>query len=129
MIEQLPETVLTYKDDQLSAWIAGDKSLVPSFLTVPPAVLNQPSYHFGEAFTVRSYHERLGWLGFFLFALGTQFPGSRDRHEGRRKLAEIIPAAALQKFRSVRAEDPSCILGAGEPDLFLYKDDGSFMFV
>jgi hypothetical protein len=129
MIEKLHETVLTYRDDQYRAWKAGDKSLVPSFLAVPPAVLNQPSYHFGEVFTLSSYHERLGWFGFFLFALGTQFPESRDREEGRRKLAEIIPAAALQRFRSVRAADSTCILGRGEPDLFLYKDDGSFMFV
>ena len=118
-----------YADDQLRVWKAGDKSLAPSFLTVPPVVRNQPSYHFGEVFTIRSYHERGGWLGCLLYALGNQYPKSKDRLEGRRKVMEIIPADALRRFRAVRAADSSYILGRGEPDLFLYRDDGSFMFV
>ncbi len=129
MIENVTETVLTYGDEQLRAWKAGDKSLAPSFLVVPPAVFNQPSYHFGEVFTLRSYHDRDGWLAFLLYALGDQYPKSADRLEGRRKVAEIIPADALRRFRAVRATDSSYILGRGEPDLFLYKNDGSFMFV
>ncbi len=129
MIQQVRETVLTYKDDQLRAWKAGDKSLAPPFLAVAPAVLNQPSYHFGEVFTLSSYYERHGWLGFLLYALGNQYPGSADRGEGRRKAEQIIPPDDLRRFRDVRMRDSSGRLGRGEPDLFLYKDDGSFMFV
>jgi VRR-NUC domain len=126
MIKEVRERVLTYKDEQIRAWTQGDKSLAPSFLDVAPAVFNQPQYHFGEVFTLRSYHERDGWLGFILYALGGQYPRSASRLEGRRKAEQIIPADALRRFRDARMSDSR---GGGEPDLFLYKPDGSFMFV
>lgn len=128
MIREIQEMVLTFTKEQEHAWIHGDKSLMPPFLDIAPAVFNQPRYHFAEAFTLRSYHERDGWLGFHFYALGKQYPRSASRIAGRRKAEEIIPPAALQRLRDVRAADSSGIRGRGEPDLFLYKDDGSFMF-
>ena len=106
--------------------MAPDKSLVPDFVTKTADLDNQPSYHFGEMFALRWYHENQGWLGFRGYALGFQYPGSGKRRAGRQKVEEIIPASKLARMRELRATEA---FGSGEPDLFLYKPDGAFMFV
>lgn len=129
MIVEIPETVLTYTKREFDAWIEGDKSLIPPFVDVPSAVLNQPHYHFFEAFTLRHYHERFGWNGFWMYALGPQYPGSKARAVNRSKVEEIIPAVDLERFRRLQVAHPLIKSGAGEPDLFLFKEDGTFMFI
>jgi VRR-NUC domain len=129
LMTEIAETVLTYTKRQFDAWIQGDKSLIPSFVEVPAAVANQPHYHFFEAFTLRHYHESFGWRGFWMYALGPQLQGSESRKVNRSKVEDIIPAADLERFRKLQAADPLIRSGAGEPDLFLYKESGAFMFV
>jgi hypothetical protein len=129
MVIEIPEKILVYNQQDFEAWTQGDKSLIPSFLPVPDAVANQPQYHFPEILTLRHYHQSHGWLGFHLYALGPQYPGSESRKLGRAFVERIIPADDLQRFRQLQAADPLIRSGAGEPDLFLYNEKGAFMFV
>ena len=126
MLATIDETVLVYDKRQLDAWKSGDKALIPQFVKIPAIVGNQPGYHFGEMYALRWYHEREGWLGFSSYALGSQYAGSERRAEGRAKAEEVIPRSRLMKLRRLRSGEH---LGTGEPDLFLYKTDGSFKFV
>jgi hypothetical protein len=122
----ITEVVLSYQAAVREKWNAGDKSLLPPFAERPPILFEQPHYHFGEALALRHYHMMLpfGWKGFSNYALGKQFPHSARRLKGRLKVEEVIPRKLLEHFRAVRSD-----VYAGEPDLFLYRDDGSFMFV
>ena len=129
MIVELQERIVEYAASQLTAWIAADKSLVPAFADRPPILAAQPSHHFAEALTLRDYHEREGWMGFAHYAIGDQYLGSARRREGRRKLREIIGARLLESILALRATTAGTKYGAGEPDPFLFKPDGSFRFV
>lgn len=125
---EIQEKVIFYNRSQLLAWRKGDKSLILDFLERHAVLQNQQAYHFGEYFALRYYHELDGWLGFNFYALGSQYPNSKKCEAGRRKVEEIIPAKKLSRFRSLRTEDV-LKAGAGEPDLFLYKNSGEYMFV
>jgi hypothetical protein len=124
-VVDIRETVLVYKREDYAAWVQGDKSLIPDFVPIPAIVWSQPRKHFGEAFALRHYHETYGWTGSWFYALGPQYPGSERRMEGRAAIERIIPAKLLRRFRDLRADEPR---GSGEPDLFLYDAQGSFMF-
>lgn len=123
------ENIVEYRRAQLDSWILGDKSLVPHFVDPPTILTSQPSYHFAEMFVLRWLHEHDGWLGFSSYAIGPQFPKSARRLVGRRKVEEVVPAERLRALRSIRSSPALLRSGAGEPDLFLYRPDGSFMFV
>ena len=129
MIVEIAETVLTYDAGLLQAWRNGDKSIAEGLIQITPNYLNQPSYGFGEAFTLRHFYETEGWSGFASYALGPQYPGSRRRQTGRKKVEQVIPAERLAKLRTLRSRPSQLLQGGGEPDLFLYRDDGSFGFV
>jgi hypothetical protein len=129
MLVQLSERVLTYTNDQFNAWRNGDKSLIPDFVEDRSMIFNQPKYHFGEIFVLRYYYEAEGWLGFISYALGMQFPHSRNRAKGRAKVKEIIPAAKLDRLRRMRSHGQEARHGTGEPDLFLYRNTGEYKFV
>ena len=124
----IEETVLTYRQEQLRAWKAGDRSIAPAFLKITTNYRNQPHYHFGETFTLRHFHKTEGWKGFASYALGPQYPGSQRREAGRRKAKEVIPETRLQHLLERRSAPRLKRSGSGEPDLFLYKRDGSFKF-
>ena len=124
----IPETVLTYKSELLLAWRRGDRSLLPDFVSVPEAVENQPDYHFGEAYTLRHYHDTAGWKGLWFYTLGRQANTDAFR-PGNNLVEQMIPRGDLERLRMMRARDPLTRNGGGEPDLFLYDDRGSFMFV
>ena len=124
----IEETVLTYRREQLKAWKTGDRSIAPAFLKITTNYQNQPHYHFGETFTLRHFHKTEGWKGFASYALGPQYPGSQRREAGRRKAKEVIPEAKLQRLLERRSSPRLKRRGSGEPDLFLYKRDGSFKF-
>jgi hypothetical protein len=129
MIVKIRETVLKYSDHELKVWSDGDKSIAPDFAPIHPIIKNQPRYHFAEMFTLRHYYELEQWKGFTSFALGPQYQGSESREAGRRKIEELVPQDRLQQLRDARSDPAIRQSGVGEPDLFLYKDDGSFMFV
>ncbi len=126
---ELTETVLLYRAQQLVAWKNGDKSIIPNFVKVFPNIANQPERHFAEMLTLRHYHEQQGWKGFTSYALGEQYPHSARRIEGRAKVEELVPKHRLLRLRKLRGSDHDRRFGGGEPDLFLYKGDGSFKFV
>lgn len=121
----IEERVLTYEPQQLVAWRNGDKSMIPDFVDVPDIVRNQPRYRFVEMFALRWYHENEGWLGFADYELGGALLGSARRAAGREQLRRVVPTAALERLLDRRAGVRGA---AGEPDLFLYKADGSFKF-
>jgi hypothetical protein len=125
-IVQIRETVLVYKKTQLKSWRAGDKSLVSEFMTVPLAYVNQPTYHFGEAFALRHYHEA-EWKGHSFFSLARQADTGAFK-QGNDAVERIVPAGDLSRLRTLRAADPLTKHHAGEPDLFLYRETGQFMF-
>lgn len=119
----LKETVLTYPNVLLDAWKEGDKSWIPDSLFVPNDVYNQPNYHFGEYYALAKYLE-LGWLGTAFYALGDWELNNDKYTQGRAMVVKHIDSIRLAMFKSLRQG-----LTSGEPDLFLYKDDGSVLFV
>lgn len=123
---EITEVVLSYEQAQLDAWKAGDRSVMPPFAEVTPNLANQPDYHFGKMFVLRHHYESGDWKGFAGYALAHQYPNSKRRLAGRLKAAEIIPATKLRRFRALR---PGASALRGEPDLFLYDNDGRFKFV
>ena len=126
---EIEERVLPFRAKQLEAWKKGNKSIAPPYFAVPPIVRNQPAYHFAETLALRHYYDTEGWQGFSSYALGAQYPKSERRTAGRRKVEEIIPSRKLARLRSVRSAMDKSYRGAGEPDLFLFKEGGLFKFV
>ncbi|WP_411992072.1 VRR-NUC domain-containing protein [Agarivorans sp. DSG3-1] len=119
----ISEIVFTYQKSLLEAWKEGDKSWIPDELFVPDEVFNQPHYHFGEYFTLSKFQE-LGWHGSAYYALGNWEPNNTKYDEGRALIAKYIDPKRLSVLKALREG-----LLAGEPDLFLYKEDGSVLFV
>ncbi|WPC75933.1 VRR-NUC domain-containing protein [Vibrio porteresiae] len=119
----LSETVFTYPKVLLDAWKEGKKDWIPDSLLVPQDVYNQPHYHFGEYYALTKYLE-LGWEGTAFYALGDWEPNNDKYEHGRAMVAKYMHPIRLAMFKSLRQG-----LTSGEPDLFLYKEDGSVMFV
>lgn len=129
MYFEIQEKVIYYGKSQLVAWKNGDKSLTPDFLEIHPMMKNQKDYHFGEIFVLRHYYETEGWKGFNSYALSPlNSPNATRFRSGREMVNRIVPVRALSAFSSMRSEG-ELKNGAGEPDLFLYKDTGEYMFV
>jgi len=126
---ELLERVLAYHQEQLDAWIHGDRSLMPAFVDPTVLVKNSPRRHFGEMFALRHYHETEGWKGFSSYALGQELRGSERRRAGRATVEEIIPRRSLRRLWALRATAADRRFGGGTPDLFLYDEDGRFKFV
>ncbi len=120
---EITETVFTYPKSLLDSWKQGEKSWIPSELFVPPEVYNQPHYHFGEYFALTKFLE-LGWQGTAYFPLGIWEPNNPKYNEGRALVAKYLDPDRLDIFRSIRSNRAS-----GEPDLMLFKTDGSVLFV
>lgn len=120
---EVTETIFTYPNALLEAWKNGDKHWIPQSLLVPQDVYNQPNYHFGEYFALKQYLEQ-GWQGTAFYALGDWEPNNEKYDHGRAMVAKYIDPIRLAMFKALRHG-----LTAGEPDLFLYKDDGSVLFV
>lgn len=121
------EKVLVYKKEQLESWRAGDKGLVSDFMTVPPAVEHQPVYHFGEALALRHYHDTEGWKGYCFYTLSRQADTGAFK-DGNDAVEEVVPVHDLRRLNLVRIADPLTKNNAGQPDLFLYREPGQFMF-
>ncbi|WP_322803969.1 VRR-NUC domain-containing protein [Vibrio alfacsensis] len=119
----LKETVFTYPSALLGTWKKGEKDWIPDSLFVPKDVYNQPNYHFGEYYALKKYLE-LGWQGTAFYALGDWELNNDKYNLGRAMVAKYIDPIRLAMFKSLRQG-----LTSGEPDLFLYKDDGSVLFV
>ncbi len=118
----LTETIFTYPQGLLDGWKNGEKGWIPDSLFVPPEVYNQPHYHFGEYYALKKYLE-LGWQGTAYYALGDWEPNNTKYDQGRAIVAEFIDPIRLAMFKALRKG-----LTSGEPDLMLYKPDGSVLF-
>ena len=123
MIFEVTETIFTYPSKLLEEWKNGDKGWVPESLFVPQDVHNQPNYHFGEYYALKKYLEQ-GWRGTAFYALGDWEPNNDKYVHGRAMVSKYIDPIRLTMFKALRQG-----LTSGEPDLFLYKDDGSVLFV
>lgn len=120
---QLEETVITYPKQLLDDWKAGDKSWIPDELFVPDEIYNQTSFHFGEYFTLKTFIDA-GWSGTAYYALGDWEPTNAKYDEGRALVAKLINPKRLALLKTLRKG-----LSSGEPDLMLYKDDGTVLFI
>ncbi|MDC5851572.1 VRR-NUC domain-containing protein [Vibrio europaeus] len=119
----ITETIFSYPQSLLDDWKNGVKDWIPESLFVPQEVCNQSRYHFGEYYTLKQFLE-LGWRGTAYYALGDWEPENTKYDEGRAIVAEYINPIRLAMFKALRQG-----LTSGEPDLMLYKDDGSVLFV
>ncbi|TKF14857.1 VRR-NUC domain-containing protein [Vibrio genomosp. F6] len=117
------ETVFSYPQSMLDEWKIGHKEWIPESLFVPNEVYNQPRYHFGEYFALKQYLDA-GWQGTAYYALGDWEPNNVKYDQGRAIVAKYIDPIRLTIFKALRQG-----LTSGEPDLMLYKEDGSVLFV
>lgn len=120
---EIIETVFSYHHTLLENWKKGNKDWIPESLFVPPEVYNQPSYHFGEYYALKQYLD-MGWQGTAFYALGDWEPGNPKYDQGRAIVAKYVDPKRLAVFQALRKG-----LTSGEPDLMLYKEDGSVLFV
>lgn len=115
MIHTIKETVFTNHQRLLDDWIKGKREWLPLSLFTPTVVEQQPNEYFGL-----SQYMKQGWLGTAFYALGNWEPDNPLYTEGRILLAQYINPNKLSLFKGLRTGVTS-----GEPDLFLYKTDGS----
>lgn len=127
---EIEEVVLRYDSSDYTSWKQGDKECLSPDLAmdVLATIDHQPKNHFGESF-VLAHFAKQGWKGFAFYAVGAW--ASDTRYEkwrpGQRIVEEIVPEKNLASFRKQRTKEDAGS-GAGEPDLFLYKGCGEFMF-
>lgn len=117
---------LTYTADDFETWVSGSRQRwAPEPL--PEHVTNQPKYHFSEYF-VLAYFRARGWRGHRFYAIGDWEPSNPKLAEGRADLARMFSDEKLKAFKATRSLVGRAD-GKGEPDLFLFRDDGATMFV
>ena len=129
MFFDIQEKILYYPKQELINWKKGIKK-VPDFVKNRKSLYTEPEYSFGEIFMLNYYHkpENGNWFGFMEYSLGNKKPGSKARSDGWIKVCEIIPKAKLERFFDISSPYRDVNYGTGEPDLFLYKDSGEYMF-
>ncbi|MDD9157606.1 VRR-NUC domain-containing protein [Aliivibrio sp. S4TY2] len=123
MIHTIKETVLHYPQTLLESWNQGRMDWVSSDLFVPSEVYEEPSLYFSKYYTLAQYNDK-GWLGTVFYALGNWEVENPTYHSGRVLLAQYIDPIKLSLFKGLRTG-----ITSGEPDLFLYKADGTLLFV
>lgn len=126
MVNDVPLLALTYSRADYDSWVSGFRDKWVSG-PVPAQVVNQPTYHFAEYF-VLAYFRSLGWQGHRFYALGSWEPHNPKISAGRADIKRLFPTETLQKFNQAR-ELVGRSDGKGEPDLFLFREDGATMFV
>lgn len=117
------EEVIFYPVVDFEHWKAGDKWLVPEGRHIPRDLYNQKSGFFGEFYALQHYM-RQGWQGYHFYGLGNWEPNNPKYFEGKNAVKQVINAEALARFDELLDNHPK-----GEPDLFLFKMDGSAKFV
>jgi hypothetical protein len=128
---EIQEQILQFQNSQLVAWKAQDKSLIPAYLNVEelPFIRTQNVYSFGEIFVLRHYYENGGWKGVLNYSLGSHRSRSPIRRHGKEMVDKLVPTEKLENYRRLRGTKQETNRGAGEPDLFLYRDTGEYMFI
>lgn len=123
MTYEIVETVFTYPNSLLIEWKKGKKEWIPETLFVPNDVFNQQNYHFGEYYALKKYME-LGWKGTAFYALGDWELKNAKYTKGRELVSRYVDPIRLSMLKALRKG-----ISKGEPDLMLFKEDGSLMFV
>lgn len=123
MTYKILETVFTYPDSLLIEWKDGKKDWIPETLFVPNDVFTQQNFHFGEYYALKKYMQ-LGWQGTAFYALGDWELNNPKYTEGRELVNRYVDPIRLSMLKALRKG-----ISKGEPDLMLYKEDGSLMFV
>jgi hypothetical protein len=127
MLYKLTETIIEYNPADLEAWKRGEKDKWIGDREVPNDVYNQPGYHFGEYYVLNQF-EKEGWHGYVFYAIGKFEPNNEKYREGREKVEELFPKDRLEAFRTIRSKSTHAE-AKGEPDLFLYMDNGPKLFL
>jgi hypothetical protein len=125
MLYNLKETIIEYHPDDLEAWKTNKKDKWLEGRVVPPEVFHQSRYHFGEYF-VLNYFEKALWRGYCFYSFSKS--SLEKLQEGQNKISELFPSDRLTAFRDVRSRS-KYQEGKGEPDLFLYMDNGPKLFL
>lgn len=121
------EIVLRFTPEQREAWNSGDKSLIPAFHEVHPMILNQPTYHFGEFFTMNHFHRTAGWLGYRFYVLAYLDDFKNPRYaKGGHQIRKTFAPDRLRALIDARGKGRT---DGGDPDVFLYKPTGEAMFL
>ena len=122
----IQETVIRYRVEDLDAWKQGTKE---AWLQgpLPAHVANQPEYHFGEYY-VLSHFKAAYWSGHRFYALGNWEPANEKIAAGRADIERCFSYQRLSAFRQAR-ELSGRSDGKGEPDLFLFMDQGQTLFL
>lgn len=126
MSHNLPLVKLTYAKADYDAWTSGTRDKWVSD-AVPEHVVNQPTYHFAEYF-VLAYFKACGWEGHRFYALGDWEPTNPKLAAGRADIKRFFTAQKLKAFNDARSLVGRSD-GKGEPDLFLFRNDGRTMFI
>ncbi len=131
MIHSFTETVLTYKQSELEAWVNGDRTILPEFVPWDEMFENQPRNHFGEIYTLSHYSRIYDWKGIYAkYAIGLWEMNNAKLFAGRSKIEAMFSPHQLRKFRVEFVELIDTMnKGKGEPDLFLFKDNGETLFL
>ena len=126
LTHDIPHIELTYTDEDFQEWVSGRRERwLPE--SPPKHVVNQPRYHFAEYFVLAYFRSR-GWRGHRFYALGEWEPANPKLIAGRADIKRLFPAEQLAVFNRARAVAGRAD-GTGEPDLFLFREDGATMFV
>jgi hypothetical protein len=126
MLHDVPLMDLTYTQEDFDTWASGSREeWAPGQL--PEHVVNQPTYHFSEYF-VLAYFRARGWRGHRFYALGDWEPRNSKLAAGRTDMTRMFSDEKLTAFKALRTLVGRAD-GKGEPDLFLFRDDGSTMFI
>ena len=122
----IPQIDLSYTSQDFDTWKSGCRDRwAPGPL--PDHVVNQTNFHFAEYF-VLAYFRARGWHGHRFYALGDWEPDNPKLAAGRADIERLFPAEKLKQFKALRISAGRS-RGTGEPDLFLFRDDGSTMFI
>jgi hypothetical protein len=122
---KLTETVIEYHPADLVTWKKNEKDKLLGNRKVPQEVYNQPEYHFGEYF-VLTYFEKALWHGYCFYSFST--PCLEKFQEGQNKITELFPDDLLEAFLVARKQSRHSE-GKGQPDLFLYMENGPKLFL
>ncbi|WP_236800055.1 VRR-NUC domain-containing protein [Aliivibrio fischeri] len=123
MIYTIQEKVITYPEQVLKEWQKGNKDWLPIDLTELVDCKSYFNKYFHECYALTHYLDN-GWYGTAFYALGDSATSNSLYDAGRVLLSQYICPVKLSLLKGIRTG-----LTAGEPELFLFKPDGSLLFV
>lgn len=123
MIYTVKEKVMMYPERVLKEWRKGNKEWLPIDLTELVDCKSYFNQYFHECYALTHYLDN-GWYGTAFYALGDTPTSNSLYNAGRILLSQYVCPVKLSLLKGIRAG-----LTSGEPELFLFKPDGSLLFV